>query len=165
LEDVLIQSGILSYFRSVTCGTFVLRSASNEGGTSGNWALEVLLITASAAAVLLATVVVVLDSFADDADAQGTTRLKTLWAVVNPDGTLAREKGATSSRKASTGEYEIRFVQDVRSCAYSATFDHSSGFVFIALRDDSIGQRVVGVTTSDRGGTVRDSPFHLVVHC
>jgi hypothetical protein len=127
--------------------------------------LKVLLITASVAAVLLATVVVVLDSFADDADAQGTTRLKTLWAVVNPDGTLARGKGATSSRKPSTGEYEIRFVQDVRNCAYSATFDHNSGFVFIALRDASIGQREVGVTTTDRGGTVRDSPFHLVVHC
>jgi hypothetical protein len=37
LGDVLIQSGILSYFRSVTRGTFVLRSASNEGGTSGRY--------------------------------------------------------------------------------------------------------------------------------
>jgi hypothetical protein len=88
-----------------------------------------------------------------------------LWAVVNSDGTLARGKGVTNISKPNTGDYEIEFNRDVTSCAYSATFDHASGFIFVSLRDSSIGPREVGVTTTDRGAFVRDSPFHVVVFC
>lgn len=89
--------------------------------------------------------------------------LTTLWAVVNTDGMIARGKGVTSSIKSSTREYEIIFRQSVISCTYSATFDHDSGF--ISPMDSSIGSREVGVTTLNRSGIVRDSSFHLIVHC
>jgi hypothetical protein len=127
--------------------------------------MKALLIAVGTAMVLLAAAGVVVGSFTDDADAARRTQLKTLWAVVNADGTLARGKGATSITKADTGDYEVRFRQDVSRCAYSATFDHTSGFIFISLRGSSIGPREVGVTTLDRGAFVHDSPFHLIVQC
>ena len=127
--------------------------------------LKALLIAVGMAVALLAAASVVVGSFTDDADAARRTQLKTLWAVVNADGTLARGKGVTSSSKVDTGDYEIRFRQDVSRCASSATFDHTSGFIFIALRDSRIGPREVGVTTTDRNAVVRDSPFHLIVQC
>jgi hypothetical protein len=129
--------------------------------------LKMVLLVAGIAGVLLTAASVMLGSLVEDAEAARGTQLKTLWAVVNSDGTLARGKGATSINKptGTTGEYEIKFKQDVSRCAYSATFDHSSGFIFISLRDSSIGAREVGVTTTDRNAVVRDSPFHLVVNC
>jgi hypothetical protein len=130
--------------------------------TSG---LKTLLVAAGVVMMLLALASVVVASMTDDADAARRTQLKTLWAVVNADGTLDRGKGVTDSDKVSTGEYEIQFNRDVSRCAHSATFDHASGFIFISLRDASIGAREVGVTTTDRSAVVRDSPFHLIVTC
>lgn len=108
---------------------------------------------------------VMLGTLTDDADAARRTQLKTPWAVVNSDGTLNRGKGVTSISKPSTGEYEIKFKQDVDRCAYSATFDRTTGFISISLRDTSVGPREVGVATTDRSAVVRDSPFHLTVQC
>ena len=130
--------------------------------------LKTVLLAMGIAGVLLLTAgSVMLGALTDDADAARSTQLKTLWAVVNSDGTLARGKGVTSISKpaATTGEYEVKFRQDVDRCAYSATFDHTSGFIFISLRDTNIGSREVGVTTLDRNGVVRNSPFHLIVNC
>ena len=128
--------------------------------------LKMVLLAAGIAGVLLTAGSVMPGVLTDDADAARNTQLKTLWAVVQSDGSLVRGKGATSiNSKVSTGEYEVKFKQDVSRCAYSATFDHTSGFIFISLRDSSIGAREVGVTTTDRGAVVRDSPFHLVVNC
>ena len=71
----------------------------------------------------------------------------------------------TASKKVSTGEYEIRFERNVDNCAYSVTMDHNSGFAFISPLDPGTSPRIVGVTTLDRAGVVRDTPFHLVVNC
>ncbi len=128
--------------------------------------LKMVLTAAGIAAALLTVVGVVVGSMPEDADAARRTQLKTLWAVVESDGDLVRGKGVTEiSHQASTGEYEVKFNRNVDGCAYSATFDHSSEFIFISLRDASIGTREVGVTTTDRGAFVRDSPFHLIVNC
>src|SRR5215212_4776125 len=61
------------------------------------------------------------------------------------DGTINRRKGVAStiSSNVSTGDYEIKFKQEVDGCAYSATFDHNNEFIFISLRDSSIGPREV----------------------
>jgi hypothetical protein len=125
---------------------------------------KAVLIAVGVAVALLAASVVA-GSFTDDADTARRTQLKTLWSVVYSDGTLARGKGATSINKANTGDYEVKFRQDVSRCASSATFDHNSGFIFITLRDSSIEPREVGVTTTDRMAVVRDSAFHLIVQC
>ena len=127
--------------------------------------LKTLLMAVGMALLVVASVV--LGSMTNEADAARRAQLKTLWAVVNADGTIDRGKGvaSTSSSKVATGEYEFKFKRDVSRCAYSATFDHTSGFIFISLRDSSITPREVGLTATDRGAVVRDSPFHLIVHC
>ena len=97
--------------------------------------------------------------------------LKTLWAVVNEDGTLQRGKGVMNARKLATGEYVVKFKQDVNKCAWSASLQNNSGFVFLdtILNIDNEPRlatpREVGVTTTDRGGILRDTPFHLIVQC
>ena len=106
----------------------------------------------------------VLGIFARSSDGEAATR-RVLWAVVNADGTRKRGKGVTASNKVSTGDYEIRFERNVDKCAYSVTMDHNSGFAFISLLDPGTLARIVGVTTIDRAGVVRDTPFHLVVNC
>jgi hypothetical protein len=103
--------------------------------------------------------------FGRSSDSEAARARRTLWAVVNADGTLDRGKGVTDSNRVGQGEYEIRFERDVNRCAYAVTFDHTSGFAFISLRDSSISSREVGVTTTDRTAVVRDSPFHLIVNC
>jgi len=128
-------------------------------------AVQTSRLKAPMIAVALLAASVVLGSFTDDADAERRTQLKILWAVVNANCDLARGKGVTDSSKVDAGDYEIKFRQDVSRCAYSATFDHTSGFFFISLRDSSIGPREVGVTTTDRAAVVHDSPYHLIMQC
>jgi hypothetical protein len=103
--------------------------------------------------------------FARANDGEAATTLETLWAVVNANGTLNRGEGVVASTKLDTGEYRVRFERNVSQCAYTATLDHTSGFVFIGLRFPDDSPRTVRVVTTDRGGTVRDSQFHLVVNC
>jgi hypothetical protein len=43
------------------------------------------------------------------------------WAVVDPGGALARNKGAASSQKLGTGDYLVTFNQDITGCAYVAS--------------------------------------------
>ena len=52
------------------------------------------------------------------------TSKQPLWAVVNPDGTLARGSGATASGRAAgfaAGVYTVTFNRNVTQCAYTAT--------------------------------------------
>ena len=85
--------------------------------------------------------------------------------MVNPEGDLARGRGVQTSRRLEAGRYEVRFRQDVSRRVYAAMFGHASGFIFVSLRTPGMPARVVAVTTTDRAGVVRDSPFHLVVDC
>jgi len=129
--------------------------------------LKMMLVAAGMAVTLFVVVGVVVGSMTEDADAARRTQLKTLWAVVNADGTLARGKGVTEGDNVSTGEYTIAFKQDVSGCASSATLLNNSGFAFLdTIRaTDLLTRREVGVTTLDRNGVVRDTSFHLIVTC
>jgi hypothetical protein len=64
--------------------------------------LKMLLVGEGMAALLVAASVV-LGSVTDEADAARRTQLKTLWAVVNSDGTIDRGKGVASTRSSSRG--------------------------------------------------------------
>jgi hypothetical protein len=113
-----------------------------------------------------ATLGALLGVFALPRDAEAAD-LKTLWAIVNENGPLERGKGITSVSKPATGEYTIKFSQDVSRCASSATLRNGSGFVFLdTIRTgDPLTRREVGLTTLNRDGVVRDTAFHLVVNC
>jgi len=66
--------------------------------------LKTLLMAVGMALLVVASVV--LGSMTNEADAARRAQLKTLWAVVNADGTIDRRKGvaSTSSSKVATGE-------------------------------------------------------------
>ncbi len=138
--------------------------------------LRMLLVTAGMAMVLLTIAGVLVSSVTDDADATRRPLLKTLWAVVNEDGTLERAKGVTDSDRLGNGAYRITFNRDVSGCAYSATIDLSGldeghpGEVYVVRQVDSPTNpptpRQVDVVTGTSGGTPNvDNQFQLIVHC
>ena len=101
-----------------------------------------------------------------DAEAARRRRLpKTLWAVVNADGTLVRGKGVTGSIRATTGFYQVTFVRDVSGCACSAS---TNGGIPGDVAPSSISPpapQVVQVFTWNSAGTPADLAFQLVVNC
>jgi hypothetical protein len=57
--------------------------------------------------------------------------LSTLWVVARADGSVVRSSGLTGLIRTSPGKYEVRFRQDVRGCAYTATVgDPANNLVF-----------------------------------
>ena len=129
-----------------------------------------------AATVILGVGSVVLSVTNDDAEAAKRPLLKTLWAVVNEDGTLDRSKGVTNSSRLAEGGYRITFNRDVSGCAYSATVDLSglgegrTGEIYVSRDDDSptdpTTPRQVDVVTYNSSGTGSgDNQFDLIVHC
>ncbi len=142
--------------------------ATRLARAGGATALLVALVTAG---VLAAGLV-----YGDDAGAAKRPLLKTLWAVVNEDGTLDRSKGVTAGSRLGTGAYRITFNRNVSGCAYAATVDVSgigeghAGEVYVSRNDDSqtnpTTPRQVDVTTTNSGGTSNsDNQFDLIVHC
>jgi hypothetical protein len=106
-----------------------------------------------------------LDKVDDAAVADGLSR----HAVVNPDGTLARGRGTTSSTKSAVGQYQVVFDGAVTNCALSATLaDPATGAPpsgEIAAGLVSSNANAVQVETRDSTGATADRPFHLIVSC
>lgn len=130
-----------------------------------------LLLALTIGAVLAAGLV-----YDDDAEAARRPLLKTLWAVVNENGTLDRAKGVTDSARIGTGAYRITFNRNVSGCAYAATVDLSGageghpGEVYVDQSlDDPTNPptpRQVDVLTFNSSGTGNsDNQFDLIVHC
>jgi hypothetical protein len=97
----------------------------------------------------------------------------TLFAVVGPDGSLARGSGVLRSRRirgCSGGCYEVIFKLNVRRCAYLATIGkarprgvEATGTVTTVGRATDV--RGVFLTTTDSSGSFAPRGFHLAVHC
>jgi hypothetical protein len=100
----------------------------------------------------------------------GTFCACTLFAVVLPDGTLARGFRAISSMRFQPGWYEVGFNRDVSACAFSATIGSPTGSVVTPSGQITVQNRLgdnfaVFITTTDSAGTYADRGFHLAVHC
>jgi hypothetical protein len=104
----------------------------------------------------------------DEAAASASGR--TLFAVVDGDGTLARGVGAVSATKftAFPGAYAVIFDRDVDQGAFVATIGLSQdagqslpGEIVVNLREGTTNG--VFVETSDDAGANADRSFHLVV--
>jgi hypothetical protein len=101
-----------------------------------------------------------------DAEAAKRRLLKSLWAVVNPDGTLRRGKGVVSSGKTGTGAYSVTFNRNITTCAVVATIsDGFVGEISTVIADPPLTSSRVDVSTRDSAGNVQDKTFHLVVSC
>jgi hypothetical protein len=98
------------------------------------------------------------------------TAAKTLWAVINANGTTARASGVKSSQKEanSTGEYDVIFKRNVSGCAYVASFadPRQTGEVSASsLTSTPNGVYVQTVTNTGTNEVPSDRPFHLAVFC
>jgi hypothetical protein len=91
------------------------------------------------------------------------------WASVDQNGTLVRNKGATSAQRNGTGSYQVIFSQDVTGCIYLSSPGGPTTGVFLAW-DSSAGQLPnvaagVRVFTTNPAGAVQDIPFFVAVFC
>jgi hypothetical protein len=93
---------------------------------------------------------------------------RTVFAVVNGDGTLARGGGAASATKLGTGQYQVLFKRDVNRGAFLATIGLSAdagasppGEIIVNLRVGTTNG--IFVQTSNSTGAVEDRSFHLAV--
>ena len=104
-----------------------------------------------------------------DADAaKHKTQLKTLWAVIEEDGTSLKNKGLSGSERypgaETAGLYRISFNRDVSECAYTATVATREANQISAFEDPALTHGVV-VATRDSEGVEADRRFSLVVNC
>ena len=96
------------------------------------------------------------------------TSATALWAVVDPGGALARNKGAASSQKLGTGDYLVTFSTDITGCSYVAsiggpTTQNNPGEISPAQRT-GVAQ-AVEVETYNSAGANSDRSFNLAVFC
>ena len=90
---------------------------------------------------------------------------KTLWAVVDSDGSLAFGRGATSAKKLQgNGAYEVAFNQDVSECAMIAQISY---FYQPGTAAVTTGTSSVTVFTYDTSGSpvAANKGFQLMVMC
>jgi hypothetical protein len=95
----------------------------------------------------------------------------TLFAVVNPNGTLARAFRAVSSQRLGVGTYSVVFSRNIRNCAYVATIGTSGSIGVFPVGQISVSglfgnpNNGVFIQTANSAGTLSDFGFHLAVHC
>jgi len=97
-----------------------------------------------------------------------TGAVTNLWAVLNPDGSLARSSAVTSTAKIGTGIYNVVFNRDVDTCVYEATIGQpgngtASGDADVALLFGNT--KGIYLETRSNTGTLTDLPSHLLVVC
>jgi hypothetical protein len=92
----------------------------------------------------------------------------TLFAVINPNGTIARGLGTASAQRFAPGVYEVIFNRNVSRAAYVATIgDPSTGGVppgEIGVASRAGNANGVFLVTRDSAGALADRPYHLAVH-
>jgi hypothetical protein len=141
---------------------------TRERGATVNWKTLVAAGAATAASIALGFGL-------DGAHASGKSATDkpqkgTIWAVVNSDGTLAREsEDITAVVHVATGQYRVFARGDVRNCAYEVT----GGDVGLGVPPRTYGDAAQGffdtrsafVETYDATGTRVDSDFYLAILC
>jgi hypothetical protein len=148
-------SSTLNFYPGINVATFATPSCQGCGGGNGGF----YAFAASSTHVVIDLVGV------------GQPTQKTLWAVVNADGTLARDSHAVSvTHTAATGAYIVVFDRNVRSCAYNATVGLSgasgtSARGFTTVVAAAVDVNGVFVTTDDVAGNPAERGFHLQVEC
>lgn len=97
-----------------------------------------------------------------------------LWAVVNPDGSLAEGRGVVSSQSnAGTNFYTVRFDRDVSGCALVASVGGNPEYNFAVNGIATVNTLPVGnggpgptqVSTFDLDGSAKQRPFHVAAFC
>lgn len=95
------------------------------------------------------------------------------WAVIGDHGLLVRSSGisgAVTASRLTSGQYQILFDRDVRSCVYVATLGDAAtgpapgpGLARVASRLNAPAG--VFVMVNDAAGRALDAPLHLITVC
>jgi hypothetical protein len=101
-----------------------------------------------------------------------------LFAVVNPDGTVARATPGTVAAHVGAGRYDVTFPASVKGCAAVANLGYAGSsevFTFVAAVTVSLSGHTARVDVTYPGDTtagsyphrpvLRDNSFHLHVDC
>jgi hypothetical protein len=93
-----------------------------------------------------------------------------LWAIINADGTTARDFGVTSSEDlgvGAPGAYRVFFNRSVSNCAYIASLGDGAGNTFQGEVSASraVESNGVFVQTANSSGGAADRAFNLAVFC
>jgi hypothetical protein len=92
-----------------------------------------------------------------------------LWASVDQNGTLVRNKGATAAQRNGTGSYQVIFNQDVTGCVYlSQPGGPTTGNSFAessAAQLPNIPAGVRVLITNASATAFADAPFFVAVFC
>ena len=92
-----------------------------------------------------------------------------LFASINADGTVANSSGGVTVSKPATGRYAVRFNQNIKECAFTATPANTAGpFVpigVIGIGDELNHPEGAYLWTKDTAEADKDMGFHLVVVC
>jgi hypothetical protein len=95
-----------------------------------------------------------------------------LWAVVGPNGAVARSAGVVATSRVAVGQFEVTFNTDITLCTYQANVGAISdisnaagqqGFAVTGKKSGTVN--VVRVNTRAQTGAAADRSFHLVVVC
>lgn len=97
------------------------------------------------------------------ADIVTAAQAKNLFAVVNADGGLARNRGVAGVVRTSVGDYSVTFGSDIGQCSYQATVLTRAGGGAVAL--DQPNTTTILVRTRATDGSQADRPFSLTVIC
>jgi hypothetical protein len=92
-----------------------------------------------------------------------------MWAVVNPDGTIARKSASVIGiSHTAVGAFRVQFNKDISQCAWLATVGSATtvtSFGFIEVELSANTKDTVHVETRDPSGAVANRGFHLAVFC
>jgi hypothetical protein len=92
--------------------------------------------------------------------------VKSYYAVINANGTVARSTTGVTSKRVQAGVYTVTFPVNIKLCAYLATIGSATTAKQTpgGIKVSSAGLKVVGVQTGS-GNTLADRGFHLLVAC
>jgi hypothetical protein len=91
-----------------------------------------------------------------------------LWAVVNPDGSLARGSGVLGTTHVQTGVYRVRFNRTVTQCGWIATIGSAVSTTKYGLIEAELASGTtdsVQVGTRDKNAVGADLGFIVAVLC
>lgn len=96
------------------------------------------------------------------------TAATSLWAVVNPDGSLARGSGAAGATHVQTGVFRVRFNRTITQCGWIATIGSAGsttkyGLIEAELASGTTDSVQVGVR--DKSAVPADYGFIVSVLC
>ena len=91
-----------------------------------------------------------------------------LWAVINPDGTIARRSGVLTASHLQTGIYRVQFNRNVTQCAWLATIGSAASKTLYGMIEAELASSTtdsVQIGTRDIHGDPADRGFIVSVLC